>query len=214
VLWGDSHAAEWQPALAAIGEAQGFELVTQTKSSCRSVLAANRHGTGLERACAAWRDAVLDDLAAHPPAAVILGNYASTGLGGAAATPEAWADGVRATVAALPASTRVIVLADTPDVGRSPIPCLSRNVESAERCTTSAASALETEARTAIKASATATRAAYIDVNRYLCDDSCPPVIGSTLVYRDGSHLTATFAAELAGPLGEELRPALGPALR
>ena len=39
--------------------------------------------------------------------------------------------------------------------------------------------------------------------------DFCPSVIGDVIVYRDGHHITATFARTLAKPLEEGLRRAL-----
>ena len=214
VLWGDSHAAEWQPALASVAAHQGFELVTQTKSSCRSVLETQPGTADRDKACAAWRADVLADLVAHPPAAVVLGNYAGAALGTDAETTRAWSTGIRDTVAALPASTAVIVLADSPSLGSSQITCLSVNLEHADRCDVPARKALESVGRRAIEASTATSRAHYVDVTGFICGpEVCPPIIGSTLVYRDDNHLTATFAAELAGPLDVALRPVLAPVL-
>jgi hypothetical protein len=100
-------------------------------------------------------------------------------------------------------------LADTPDLHANPVTCLSQHLDDASRCSVPAAKALQSVGRSAVEASVRSTRAAYVDVNRYLCDVSCPPIIGDTLVYRDDNHLTATFAAELAPPLDAALRPLL-----
>jgi hypothetical protein len=49
-----------------------------------------------------------------------------------------------------------------------------------------------------------------IDLTDYYCTaDFCPSVIGDVIVYRDTNHITATFAATLAGPLGEGIKRAL-----
>ena len=41
-------------------------------------------------------------------------------------------------------------------------------------------------------------RAHLVDVTSLFCtDDACPPVIGNVLVYRDTSHITASYAATL-----------------
>jgi hypothetical protein len=43
-------------------------------------------------------------------------------------------------------------------------------------------------------------------MNQYLCTQTtCPPVIGSVVVYFDASHLTATYARTLTGYLDEKI---------
>jgi peptidoglycan/LPS O-acetylase OafA/YrhL len=212
VLFGDSHAAEWQPALATVAREQGFQLVAQTKSSCRSILEQQPGTEARDLACASWRTQVLDDLAANPPAAVILANFDGAQSSNAAEAAGAWSSGLADTVAALPKTSKVIVLADSPDLGKSPTQCLSQHLEDTSRCAVPAARALHSVGRTAVEASVASTRASYVDLSRYLCDAMCSPIIGDTLVYRDDNHLTATFAAELAAPLGDALEPLLAPA--
>ncbi|MDQ5812185.1 MAG: hypothetical protein M3358_15900, partial [Actinomycetota bacterium] len=46
----------------------------------------------------------------------------------------------------------------------------------------------------------------FIDPTPVLClEKSCPAVIGDALVYRNGAHLTPTYARTLAPWLGERL---------
>jgi hypothetical protein len=46
----------------------------------------------------------------------------------------------------------------------------------------------------------------YLDMNDLFCTQSkCPAVAGSVLVYRDGSHMTATYARSLTGHLRERM---------
>ena len=48
-----------------------------------------------------------------------------------------------------------------------------------------------------------------VDINREICPDNlCRAVIGNALVYRDKSHLTATFARTLAPALERGLKRA------
>lgn len=43
-----------------------------------------------------------------------------------------------------------------------------------------------------------------LELNRYFCNaEICPVIIGNVFVYRDGDHLTATFARTLAPYLGQ-----------
>jgi len=209
VLFGDSHAAQWQPALAEIAEREGFELVAQTKSSCRSILEAQPGDAARDRACTRWREAVLERLADEPPEVVILANFAGARTAPGSDPEEQWRSGLARTVRAIPEASRVVVLADSPDLGDSPIPCLARHVDDADACAVSADRAMESVGRAAVESAVAATRAGYVDITPYLCADRCPPVIGNTLVYRDANHLTATFAEQLADPLGDALAPYL-----
>jgi hypothetical protein len=54
------------------------------------------------------------------------------------------------------------------------------------------------------------TGATIVDLSDSVCPgDPCPPIIGTTLVYRDHHHLTATFAVSLADQL-EAALPLVG----
>jgi hypothetical protein len=47
-------------------------------------------------------------------------------------------------------------------------------------------------------------------MTRYFCDGKrCLPVIGNVMVYRDPSHITATYAKTLAPMLLQEMSPGL-----
>ena len=50
---------------------------------------------------------------------------------------------------------------------------------------------------------AESTGAKFVDLTSYFCSSFCPPIIGNTLVYRDGSHITSTYASSLSSVLYE-----------
>lgn len=113
-----------------------------------------------------------------------------------AANPDAWRDAINKTVAAMPAQSTVAVVADTPAVGMSPSICLSGHLDAADQCALPRALALDSGFRTA-EGEVTGIR--YLDYTDYFCnEDTCPSIIGNTLVYRDGSHMTRTFSSLLA----------------
>jgi len=209
VLWGDSAAAQWAPGLQRAVEQAGDRLVTQTKSGCASTLEIHVKDGQAYPSCDAWRQKVLAQLAAHPPAVIILANYANEELPKGADAETVWADGLADTIGRLPAASRVLMLADSPDFGTSPIECLSQHVEHAGACARSAALALPSPGRVAVYRAAATTRARLIDLTSYFCSDTCPPIVGDTLVYRDSHHLTASYARKLAAPLATRLAPYL-----
>ncbi|MBP2216405.1 acyltransferase family protein [Arthrobacter sp. CAN_C5] len=216
VLFGDSHAAQWFPALEAYATDGSYRLHNLTKSSCPSVDIEILHEQRPYSQCEQWRQSAVDYIDALDPAVVVLSNYGevspvdtSTGL------VEQWEAGLGATLAALPGSSHALVLADTPSHSTSPLDCLSRNIEEAAACDLPRAEALDGEV---LAAEERAVRdgtvqggtvqdgnASFVDLSSYLCTDICPSIIGDLLVYRDEHHMTTAFSRALAGPLGDEL---------
>ncbi|KQO99454.1 acyltransferase family protein [Leifsonia sp. Leaf264] len=204
VLFGDSHGAQWFPALLPTAEAGTILLETDTKSDCPSVLV----DAELERPypqCDQWREAVIDRLNADPPAMIVLASYSTHYLppdAPAEASAALWRDGLDATVAALP-DVPVTWITDTPHQGATPAICLSAHLDDADACAVPRAQAIDTRLQ---KEEQRVAGLGWIDMNNYICGpDECPAVIGSYLVYRDGNHLTATYSRALSKKLDDQL---------
>ncbi|HEY0249738.1 MAG TPA: acyltransferase family protein [Gryllotalpicola sp.] len=206
VLWGDSAAAQWAPGLGQAVQKAGYRLVTQTKSGCASTLLDHVRDGEPYPSCDAWRTAVLHQLTADPPAVVVLADYANEELPSGTDALDQWDKGLTATIAQLPATTKVLLLADSPDLKVNPVDCLSQHVDDTAACARPASVALTSPGRLAVQRAAAQTRAELIDLTPYFCRDTCPPILGDTLVYRDSHHLTASFASELAQPLSSKLQ--------
>jgi len=209
VLWGDSHAANWAPALARIAREDGLRLETHTKSGCSSGFASHVLDGRPYAACDRWRAAVLTELAADPPALLVVASYAWEELPDGHDAAAEWRSGLREIVSELP-GTRIVFLADTPRFDEEPIECLAENLDSALECAVPADDALGGPGTIAMAEVATESHAELVDLNDYLCvaldgERICPVIIGSHTVYRDRHHLTATYARELADPLAEAL---------
>jgi hypothetical protein len=206
VLFGDSHAAQWYPALAKFAKANDFQLETETKSACPSV-AVEVANNGVDyTACDTWRDNVISDLRANPPALVIVSNYGNPVFNTAADPATQWAAGMTETIGRLASVTKVVVIADTPDFRNSPIVCLSAHLTSAQSCGRPRSFALDSPGRIPGKTPADLAGASFIDLTNYLCSPTwCPAIVGNTLIYRDSHHLTATYSAELEPILAPRL---------
>jgi len=209
VLFGDSHAAHWFPAVEGFAAAAGYAVEVHTKSSCPAAdIDTLRQGSPYPE-CPEWRDAVIERINDSQPVMVLIASFADAELApDVDDTPAMWDAALGRTLDALDAPTAV--LADTPDMLEDPAPCLSANLANAEACGQPRDRALDGPAREA-EISATASRGiALLDLNEYLCDDEwCPPIIGNTLVYRDSHHMTAEISADLADVLGEAVSPLL-----
>ncbi|MGN6127832.1 MAG: acyltransferase family protein, partial [Humibacter sp.] len=208
-LFGDSHAAQWFPALRRVADDAGYRLLTQTKSGCPAADVEVDYKGAPYAACDAWRAGVIRQLQSEPPDVIVLADYVDPVFEHPGDEASQWERGMRSTIEALAPHAQVVVLADTPDMGTSPVACLSAHLTSADDCARPASDVLDSATRVAQKHTAAALGVPLIDVNDYLCGRTCPAIIGDTLVYRDSHHLTATFAAELAGPLGRRLDPLL-----
>jgi len=208
-LFGDSHAAQWFPPLDELGRQYGFRLDSYTKSSCPAADVTMITDGVEDTACAAWRTAVLSELEASPPALVIIAGFSRYAEYGTSSVDIAtWNAGLAATLAALPAPTRVLVISDTPAFTETPSTCLSVHVSDAAACSRSRDEAIASRWIRAEARTAHAAGAAVTDVNDYLCDaQTCGLIVGDRLLYRDPHHLTASFATLLAPQLWVAMEP-------
>ena len=219
VLVGDSHAANWAPALIEIAEEQGFKLTVHTKSGCAFAPADQVKQGGSYPECREWVDAVYDEIEATSPDVVITSNEGSRGImkGG-----EILPEGERETVLEnayediWDGLTRqgidLVVIADTPEMGHHVPECVSEHPTKLTKCSTPRKEALDEIPRPELDAAEEVDGVEVISMDNWVCPDAdnCPAVVGNTLVWRDSHHLTASYSESLADPLAEKLWPLTG----
>jgi peptidoglycan/LPS O-acetylase OafA/YrhL len=213
VLVGDSHAAQWEPALQALADARHWHLRVFTKSGCpfaNAPVTLGNEARGYPE-CAAWNRAMLDLLAASPPDLVMTSSsryrlFVDDSVLDEPASDREIVAGYRSTWSALEAiGVPVIVLADTPRPGFDIGDCASASLGHMRRCSFSREEALAASGVPASKATV-GTAAELIDLNDAICpDDPCAAVIGNVLVYRDTDHMTATYSSTLSDRIGRAL---------
>ena len=229
VLFGDSHALAWFPTMEGLATDKGWRLLDLTMSACSpaDIRAWNPTLKSVVPACDEWRTWALERLAQeHPDIVVVAGTrgFATVDANGTVvagdARTAAWEAGMARTLDRLRASAgRVILLADTPRSAVDPPVCLSAHPTSVLDCATPVEDALDPGWLAVERGAAAAGGAGFIDPTPWVCPTSpCPAVLGDLLVYRDGGHMTATFAAALSGRLGRAVladvadRPTAAPA--
>jgi peptidoglycan/LPS O-acetylase OafA/YrhL len=203
-LVGDSHAAQWFPALDRLARHEGWRVVTFVKVAC-PFIAMRVSNTALKREyreCTAFNEATIDRLNAIKPDLTIvsMSRIAIHPLSASDDTVAAKGAAVGKMLARIPG--RVAILVDTPYGGRDIPACLSEHPAHVEACAiprpiayTDHLGGLETVA-------AKASGAARIDLTKRICiGDPCAVVVNDMIVYRDIGHLTATFARSLAPAL-------------
>ena len=227
ILFGDSHAAHWFPALQEVSRRKGWRLASLSKSSCPSA-DVYAYAESLKRVyheCLAWREGTIERIIRERPAAVVLSNasfYGDTAATGRAALVgrEAWNRGLAKTVARfVDSGLKVVLLVDPPRPGVDIPVCLSRAAWRNQRpdaCTISREKALRGHIRTDEAAFARRTSGvSAVDVTDVLCDVSrCPPVARGTIVYRDTNHLSVAYSRMLADELQRPLEAVVSGASR
>jgi hypothetical protein len=105
------------------------------------------------------------------------------------------------------AGIKVLVLEDTPQTNRQVYECVAENRTHLTRCVFDRKKGeLLSAGPTQVAAARGLDSVKVIDLNDAICPTArCAPVIGNVLVYRQGSHITATYIETLAPRLGHEL---------
>ncbi|MCU1526296.1 MAG: acyltransferase, partial [Frondihabitans sp.] len=214
VLFGDSHAAHWLPALSTWALSHGVRVESYTKVGCASVpVSMSDHGRDYS-ACSQWRTDVIDRLQHDPPALLVLANTNTLDfVDDGRSREDQWASGIRSLLGELPAATGVLAVANTPELDDDAPVCLSNHLDDTSRCSTSRHKAIDASWIESERAAFESAGADYADLNDYFCtSDLCGPIVGNTLLYRDASHLTEVWSTRLAGVLGSEVDRVLGAA--
>jgi hypothetical protein len=210
VLYGDSHAGMWVPAMLRIATERHWQLRLYGKPACPAPRLAfyNQQRSRPFAECDRFRDFVLGQIRAERPQLVVVTNesFSQKLNRGVLVTPAQWQAGLTRTLAALRGTgARVVVLGDTPVLDASGPECLAAHARNVAACATTLAAATRRVWNGADQAAAAATGSGYVSVLPWLCTTVCTPVIGNVTVYRNRFHLTATYAGMLSGVLEDAL---------
>ena len=191
VLYGDSHAAQWFPALEKLANERRFKLISLTKSACPSVdVPRDDRGAFKQADCDQWRLNSIARIKEIAPTAVIMSNFQY--FTPPSQYPERntwWNDGQRSLLTSLRgASDHLVYINDTPHPSRDIPNCLaagnSKACDTTEKTPVQIISGFE-----------------KIDPTPWLCTDICPAFKDGYVVYRDASHLTVDAALALTAQL-------------
>jgi len=205
VLFGDSHLAQWWPALERIMATRDWKVVFLIKTSCTYADVTAMSDNGPKTECDAWRTGALARIKAERPALVIVSSnqrpppvVAGVALAGAEATAAMEAGATRTISRLQGLGARVAVLSDTPRVPFDPADCLSANADHVIRCAIPRSQAIDLGWLVAERAAAEGLGATFVDVDAWICPtDPCPMVIGRYAVFADTNHLTRPFVQGL-----------------
>ncbi len=218
---GDSKVIQWQSAIEQIATDEGWHVSSYIKSACA-------FSTGMQAAkgepytsCAQWNERMLPLILEADPDVVIVSNRIDNALADPTdvdsrseqvmqdALAERW---TQLAEAGIP----VVVMLDTISPGDiSVYECVADNLDNLEACTFDREEGIERSAAPVQQAAADRVDGVRtIDMTEFICpEETCVPVIGNVLVYRQTSHITSTYARTLAPELADRLVPAVNEAV-
>ncbi len=204
VLFGDSYAGHWSAALAAVGRERGWRVTVLTRGCPSTFFKKSVPGKPV---CAPWAQAMWKAIQKDKPEVLILSNR---WLEQIKVIGPKFAQNVEDAIALANSSTRVIVVSQTPLATDNALSCLAEHLNDALACgsqlTTHDVPSINDDLR-----SASSNAGAYFaDLTPLMCIDGfCPAIDGTTLVYREGAHVTSSFARTLAADFGDHIDAAL-----
>jgi peptidoglycan/LPS O-acetylase OafA/YrhL len=214
VLFGDSHVAQWFPALDAIAEKHHWRLYSYTKNACKVSQITIEWNKGPYSTCDDWRKTTIEKIRTMQPELVITSSSQSAKLWGEGDMAEVWGKGQAETYRMLQQGrTQVLTLLDTPWPKNNSVDCAQANPSDLASCAHDRSKADRNPAVTkAIQEAAKAEDVAVIDPYDWVCAPSgnCPIVAGNTMVYRDYGHLADGFVEALTPVVEAELLDLFG----
>ncbi|WP_349828219.1 acyltransferase family protein [Brevibacterium litoralis] len=203
VVVGDSHAAQWVPAIEKAVEGTEWRLVVFLRNSCPFTTAQRGwEGKGLN--CLDSNEQVLERILEIAPEKVLMTNLAFDDIEGVPGEEHPGEQGYLDTMRPMAeAGAQIYVLEDTPrpDGSEDTPTCVVRHREDPETCGFPRDEGSEGRyTNPALESAAGKVDGAeFLSLgDRFCTEDFCPAVIGNLLVYRDENHVGRTYMETLA----------------
>ncbi|QOD92983.1 MULTISPECIES: acyltransferase family protein [Microcella] len=200
IALGDSFNAALISAYELAAEENNWRIDVASRRSC----AWSNAGTTAARSedCLAWNQLVTNYLDTGPQYDLILTTAAGREPSDALVTGyrEAWASATSATGA------HIVVIATPPKSRPDHVECLKDNRDDMNAsCSITRADAFKGIDGISVAAQS-AENVSLVDLSRVICPgDPCLPVVGNAIIFRNGGHITRTFATTLGPYLAAEL---------
>lgn len=207
LLVGDSHAAQWFPALDEISKRDGYRLDVILRFSC--VYMDAPRGKDFQD-CEKWSASLSRYLAKSPRYDLMFASSWASNLSGdiksGSLSREEAIDGFhRVWNPLVERGTTVIVIRDIPELTNSPSKCLEQVPQTMEKCAVLKSSAFQS-ADIQFEAAQNFPGVKSIDLTDAFCDEQhCFTMIGGIVVYLDLSHMNKTYSQNLSDYLGAKI---------
>lgn len=211
-LIGDSHAAQWFPALEKIATDNHLRLLSATKSSCPATFY-HPMDTNFRvmKNCVIWQQNVLNLIRETKPSLVVIGELTEARYPAKyseIAYAQKWSAGLATFLnAVLSTQSKVLYMQDTPNPSKDSVACVSDHPNTLSQCNIP-----EVRSRTSLAVESVISRlgVASFDARLWLCNNgSCPAIINKHNTYRDGSHISVSTSLYLSQFLGQKVKSLL-----
>ncbi len=209
-LVGDSHAGQLFPAVERIAKARGWRLEVFVKVSCAFIdmkvwnIALGRMYTE----CTTWNANVVRRIASLKPVMTLVVNSRFALKPAYAIDNTLSRKGAAVGREIRKLYGRVTLIVDSPQASVYIPQCLAAHLSDIRPCATSKTAALSGSLGSIEGIAAAATGDGLINLTSAICATwPCPAVRNRAILFRDRSHLTATFARTLAPALSAKLLP-------
>ena len=209
VVFGDSHALQWTPALIEVSKERGWKLIALLHANCTAAQ------VNVDPNCDRWRDNALKRIGEERPGLVVVASNTGPNmaievdgekLGREEAEPFL-ESGMEKTFRDLMADGAAVTLMQDMAMSKDYLPseCVAEHPDAPERCT------FEMDRPPALaydlKAADAVGGIQVIDPLQRICPGyTCDPVDGRYLKFRDRFHISATYSTSLAPWLDSELQ--------
>jgi hypothetical protein len=212
VLFGDSHALMWFPALDAIAKAARWRLVALMSYGCpvANVTIWDVVTNAPDPACPLFRQHTLRRIDRLDPSLVVVSEgYYTLDAQHELITGAEWTTALETSLRALHGKHLRKVVIGQSFVLPDPVACVAAHPSAIQLCSRPEATTSFTAELAADRAATTATKVRYIDEVPWTCSATCTVVIGTMIAYNSAGHLSTTYATYLTTVLGRALAPVL-----
>ena len=211
-LFGDSHAAQWFPALEQLANTRHWKLIVFAKSGCPTAEVRIRR-TFLDPECIAWRARVVEMLTIAKPTMVVMSSapYDPGGDDVGLDSDEVWRRGLTDTLDQVrPTTEKLLIIGDTPLPIHQIPNCLSNQPRNVRGCLAPREESVDVSRVELERQIASEHEASFVSVSNWLCGTwECPVIIGNMILYRDNNHISATASEYFAPFLAAVMVPLL-----
>jgi hypothetical protein len=214
VLFGDSHALMWLPAIAPAAKADGFKLIVEWMPGCPAARVTVWDGStnSIDRVCNSFRRHAIAGIHRLAPSLVLLADRTTyvratrTKL----ITNVVWKKGEETTISSLRTpSTKVAVIGDITVFNFNVVQCLASNPRNVQACSVPNPNPKFSDHFAQEAAAAKTEKVPYVNPQPWLCTKVCSPVVGNLAVYFDPAHVAATYAEFLTKLWAAAIKPLL-----
>jgi SGNH domain (fused to AT3 domains) len=216
ILFGDSHAMQYFPAVEELAEIHGWRLIVLTKAECppeeievKSMIEDREYSQ-----CDEWREETLKRIEKGGKSVTVVMSgdteYTPYGPDGEELSGDEAAEAMEAgylrTLRRIEAAgPHTVVIRDNPTSSQDVPSCVSEDIQHLGRC--AFPRVREWDREYDVRAAKASPETHLVDFIGDICPgEVCRAVIGNALVYRDKDHLTATFARTLEPMLESDFR--------